>query len=218
MQPGEEIQNLIKDLGVDTVKKIGVHLTPKEISDFVQQLGTAKVKELVEKFGDDVMKHYGHAFFKAYKGVTQDTIDRLLKNEGIVKGAIEGCHDRATFLSELSGKGETLPNPTPMASNPDVVEYEYKLYQKDKAGNIIQPPTLSTGKPKLKTVIDGLASNSNKWKDIGNAAAEDAIKKKTFPAAGGEFSGVGNGTPIRGYYRGDKVDSFFPEVWRLWVN
>jgi len=88
---------------------------------------------------------------------------------------------------------------------------EYKLYQKDKAGNIIQPPTLSTGKPKLKTVMDGLASDPDKWKDIGNAAAEDAIKKKTFPAAGGEFTGVGNGTPIRGYYRGDKVDSFFPD-------
>jgi hypothetical protein len=138
----------------------------------------------------------------------------LLTNDGIVKGEIKGCHDKATFLSELTGQGEIVSQ-TPMSSNPDVVKYEYKLYQKDKAGKIIQPPTLSTGKPKLKTVMDGLASDPDKWKDIGNAAAEDAIKKKDFPTptAGTEFTGVGNGTPIRGYYHHGKgeVTSFFPD-------
>ncbi|MEB3294601.1 MAG: hypothetical protein VKJ24_15705, partial [Synechococcales bacterium] len=198
------------DLTPDTVNKLLKDLTPTEIQDFVNQLGSAeKVKILADKYGGEVLKHYGADFFKDYKGVTQDTINHLLKNEGVQKGEIKGCHDQATFLSELNGKGEVVST-TPDPANPDVVRYEYKLYQKDAKGKIEQPPTLSTGKPKLKTVIKDLASDPNKWQDIGNAAADDAIKSKTFPKDGGAFEGTGQGIRIRGFYRPNKVDTFFP--------
>ncbi|MBW4448470.1 MAG: DUF4157 domain-containing protein [Spirirestis rafaelensis WJT71-NPBG6] len=208
---GEERANkLVDDLTPDVVNKLLKDLTPSEIQDFVSQLSSSeKVKFLTEKYGSEALKHYGSDFFKNYEGVTQDTINHLLQNDGIVKGEIKGCHDQATFLNELNGKGEVVSE-IPDPSNPDVVRYEYKLYQKDAAGKIKQPPTLSIGKAKLKTVIKDLANNPDKWKDIGNAAADDAIKRKEFPKDGGSFEGNGKGINIRGFYRPNKVDTFFP--------
>ena len=202
-------QKALDSLGQDTVTKIKSHLTPQEITEFVNDLGVAKVKELADRFGGDVMKHYGHAFFKSYQGVTQDTIDHLLKNDGIVKGEIKGCHDKATFLGELNGKGQVV-NQVTMPGNSDVIKYDYKLYQKDKTLKIIQPPTLSTGKAKNKTVIDGLASNQSLWQSIGNQAVETAIKNKKLPVPGGRFEETINGMVIVGYLRNGKVNTFFP--------
>ena len=199
----------IKQIGVKGLKEIGTHLSPKEIGEWLAELGPDKMKHVAETYGGDAMKHYGQEFFKLHQGVTQDTMGHLLKNDGIVKGEIKGCHDQATFFSELSGKGEIVGQ-TPMPGNPDVVKYQYNLYKKDKAGKIIDPHVLSSGKPKLKTTMKDLASNPNKWQDIGNAAIDDAIKKKTLPQAGGEFVGSGQGTSIRGYYRDGKITSFFP--------
>ncbi|MEH1821099.1 MAG: hypothetical protein V7L31_18800 [Nostoc sp.] len=207
---GEERANkLVEDLTPDIVNKLLKDLTPSEIQDFVSKLGSEKLKLLTEKFGGEVLKHYGSDFFKDYKGVTQDTINHLLQNDGIVKGEIKGCHDKATFLNELNGKGEVVSE-IPDPSNPDVIRYEYKLYQKDAAGKIKQPPTLSTGKAKLKTVIQDLAANPDKWKEIGNEAADDSIKRKAFPASGGAFEGTGKNIKIRGFYRPNQVDTFFP--------
>ena len=202
-------QKALDSLGQDTVTKIKSHLTPQEITEFVDELDVAKVKELADKFGGDVMKHYGHAFFKSYQGVTQDTMNHLLKNDGIVKGEIKGCHDKATFLGELNRKGQVV-NQTNMPSNSNVLRYDYKLYQKDKALNIIQPPTLSTGRAKNKTVIDGLTSNQGLWQSIGNQAVETAIKNKSISVGGGLFEETINGMTIRGYLRNGKVDTFFP--------
>ncbi|MEH1830029.1 MAG: hypothetical protein V7L22_32625 [Nostoc sp.] len=207
---GEERANkLVEDLTPDIVNKLLKDLTPSEIQDFVSKLGSEKLKLLTEKYGGEVLKHYGSDFFKDYKGVTQDTINHLLQNDGIVKGEIKGCHDKATFLNELNGKGEVVSE-IPDPSNPDVIRYEYKLYQKDAAGKIKQPPTLSTGKAKLKTVIQDLAGNPDKWKEIGNEAADDSIKRKAFPASGGAFEGTGKNIKIRGFYRPNQVDTFFP--------
>ena len=202
-------QKALNSLGQDTVAKIKSHLTPQEITEFVDELGVAKVKELADKFGGDVMKHYGHAFFKSYQGVTQDTMNHLLKNDGIVKGVIKGCHDKATFLGELNGKGQIV-NQTTMTGNSDVIKYSYKLYQKDKTLQIIQPPTLSIGKAKNKTVIDGLASNQSLWQSIGNQAVETAIMSKKLALDGGQFKEIVNGITIVGYLRNGKVDTFFP--------
>ena len=202
-------QQALDSLGKDTVAKIKSHLTPQEITEFVDELGVAKVKELADKFGGDVMKHYGHAFFKSYQGVTQDTMNHLLKNDGIVKGVIKGCHDKATFLGELNGKGQIV-NQTTMSGNSDVIKYSYKLYQKDKTLQIIQPPTLSIGKAKNKTVIDGLASNQSLWQSIGNQAVETAIMSKKLALDGGQFKEIVNGITIVGYLRNGKVDTFFP--------
>ncbi|WP_256875013.1 hypothetical protein [Nostoc sp. C052] len=207
---GEERANkLVEDLTPDIVNKLLKDLTPSEIQDFVSKLGSEKLKLLTEKYGSEALKHYGSDFFKDYKGVTQDTINHLLQNDGIVKGEIKGCHDKTTFLNELNGKGEVVSE-IPDPSNPDVIRYEYKLYQKDAAGKIKQPPTLSTGKAKLKTVIQDLAGNPDKWKEIGNAAADDSIKRKAFPASGGAFEGTGKNIKIRGFYRPNQVDTFFP--------
>ena len=203
-------QKALDSLGQNTVAKIKSHLTPQEITEFVDELGVARVKDLADKFGGDVMKHYGHAFFKSYQGVTQDTMNHLLKNDGIKKGEIKGCHDKATFLGELNGKGQFV-NQVTMPSNSNVIKYDYKLYQKDKALNIIQPPTLSTGKAKTKTVIDGLASNQSLWQSIGNQAVETAIKNKKLVPGVGEFKETINGMTIFGYLRNGRVSTFFPD-------
>lgn len=198
----------LKDLGPDALKQIGTHLNPKELADFVKDLGIDKVKDLARKYGGDAMKHYGKAFFKSYQGVTQNTMNHLLVNHGIKKGEILGCHDKATFLTELTGIGRVVDH-TPGPNG--AVRFAYKLFQKDQTGKIIFPHKLSTGKEKLKTVIDGLAADPAKWLAIGNAAADDAIRRKVFPAVGGWFSGVGLGVKIKGVFRPDEVDTFFPD-------
>ena len=101
-------QRLIDTLDSGTFTKLKADLTSKEISEFIKDLGPDKVKELADKFGGDVMKHYGHAFFKSYKGVTDDTMNHLLQNDGIVKGQIKGCHDADMFYIDTPTAKSTL--------------------------------------------------------------------------------------------------------------
>ena len=199
------------DLSADIIKKISPPLTPEEISEYIEALGIAKVKELAEKFGGDVMKHYGHTFFKSYKGATQDTINHLLKNDGIKKGAIKGCHDADTFLDELvtSGIGN-IRQATPHPSNSQIIRYEYSLYQKNPDGSFVKPKTLKD-KPLVKTVMKDLKSNQNYWQELANKAAEDAIKRKEFPISEGKFIGnTPDGISIEGWYRNNSIDTFYP--------
>jgi hypothetical protein len=160
------------------------------------------------------MKHYGPDFFAQYQGVTADTIAHLLKNDGIKGGEIKGCHDRATFLKELGGKGEVV-NETPHPSNGDVARLEYKLYRRKSDGSLDLDiggnPVLSTGKAKLKTVIKDLGTNSGKWEQLATEAADNAIKAKQLPPSGGAFTSAANdGTSMGMAYRPPQIDTFFP--------
>ena len=147
-------QKALDSLGQNTVAKIKSHLTPQEITEFVDELGVAKVKDLADKFGGDVMKHYGHAFFKSYQGVTQNTIDHLLKNDGIVRGQIKGCHDADMFYDELVSKGiGQIRSRTLHPINSDIFRYDYSLYKQDGKGGFVIPKQLKN-KVKAKTAIE----------------------------------------------------------------
>jgi len=211
---GKEIQALVKDLGAETLKNIGTHLTAAEIKDFVTELGAARVKELAEKYGGQAMKHYGTAFFKAYKGVDAATINHLL-TVSVKAGIIKGCHDAAMFAAEIGARGKIIST-TPHPTRPDVRLHEYNFWKKkhdgsfvlDSAGNKI----LKSGDPNLKTVIDDLASNVPEWVRLGNQACDDAIKRMTMPnsAAGGAFKGAAEGgLAFDGYIHSYLIDTIF---------
>ena len=205
-------QQALDSLGQNTVTKIKSHLTPQEITEFVDELGVARVKELADKFGGDVMKHYGHAFFKTYQGVTQNTISHLLKNDGIVKGQIKGCHDAGIFYNELVTKGVgAITNKTPHPTNPNIIRYDYSLYKKNKDGSFVTPKQLKN-KVEAKTVIKGLISNQNHWKEIGNEALDNAIKQKSFPVSDGKVIGTASdGTVMEAWYRGGSIHTIYPQ-------
>ena len=205
-------QQALDSLGQNTVTKIKSHLTPQEITEFVDELGVAKVKELADKFGGDVMKHYGHAFFKSYQGVTQDTMNHLLKNDGIVKGQIKRCHDADMFYDELvtTGIGQ-ITNRTPHPTNPDIFRYDYSLYKKDGKGGFVTPKQLKN-QVEAKTVIKGLIANKNHWQEIGNEALDNAIKQKAFPIADGKIiATASNGTVIEAWYRSGSIQTIYPQ-------
>ncbi|MFI5268913.1 MAG: hypothetical protein ACHQ7M_16170, partial [Chloroflexota bacterium] len=203
-----EAKSLVEQLGPERVKKLLGDLTPTEVQEFVDRLGVQKVQELADKFGGDPMKFYGVDFFEQYQGVTQDTMNHLLTNDGIGGGQIKGCHDRATFMAELGPNGQVISE-TPHPSDPSVARIRYKLYMREN-GMVKQPPTPGPGQPKVKTVIDGLGANPGKWQTIGNEAADAAIQAKTFPKGGGEFDGTSSGgMRIGGYYNSPQISTFF---------
>jgi hypothetical protein len=205
----DKAKALVEQLGPDRVKNLLGDLTPTEIQEFVDRLGAPKVQDLADKFGGDAMKSYGVDFFEKYEGVTQDTMNHLLTNDGISGGEIKGCHDRATFMTEIAANGQVLSQ-TPHPSDPTVVKIEYKLYMR-QSGAVKQPPTFGPGQPKLKTVIDGLAADTAKWQAMGDEAADSAIKAKTFPKTGGYFKGItSGGLEIGGYYNAPGIATFFP--------
>jgi hypothetical protein len=209
-----EIRKLVSELGVDTLKKIGLHLSPAEIAEFVKELGEARVKDLAKRYGGEAMKHYGHAFFKTYKGATTKLRTHLLTNDGIKGGEIKGCHDQATFLDELVTKGNgQIVGSTVHPARADVVKHEYKLFRKKADGSFeldaAGQKVLSTGKAKIKTTIDNLTGTIADWLKIADDAADEAIKGMRLPAAGGQFTETVGGLSIGGFVRGGEIDTIF---------
>ncbi len=96
--------------------------------------------------------------------------------------------------------------------NADFIRYEYKLYLRDSAGNVVQPPTLSTSiHTPEKTVIRGLTSSPAKWEVAGNEAADAAIRTKNLVIGKG-FPGVAkDGTALEMIYRPDHIQTFYPD-------
>lgn len=201
-------KNLVK------LEKFMKDMPLSESDDFLRRVGIKKFKILLNRFNADVLRHYSASFFENYKGVTRYTIDHLLRSDGIRRGEIKGCHDAAMFLNELviQGRGQILLS-TPHPSHPSIINHEYKLFVRDRTGSVVRPPTLKTGHPSVKTVLQNLASDADTWKALANEAADDAIRCKTFPSSGGRFYGkTSSGLEIEGWYRGGSIETFYP-IW-----
>jgi hypothetical protein len=155
------------------------------------------------------------AAVEAGKGATDDTIDHLLKNDGIKGGEIKGCHDADTFADELVTKGNgEIVGSTPHPDRADIVRHEYRLYQRNSDGTfklVGGRKVLSTSAdPKVKTVIKDLAANKDLWKDLTNKAADDAIKRKALPGGGGAWQGsAGGALELGGFFRDDVIKTMF---------
>ncbi len=189
------------------MRQLKPHLSPAEIDSFIRDLGVPKLQNYASRFGGAALKHYGSQFFASFKGVTSNTMNHLLKNDGVVAGGIKGCHDGATFLSELKAIGQiisTRVNP----KNSKVVYYAYKLFIKDASGAIKQPPTLKS-QAQDKTVIFDLAKNTNFWKSMFSTGVDKAIRGKVFDASSGQFTIEYVGFTMVGYIRNGEVTTIY---------
>ncbi len=215
------VQRLLRKLKPDEVVQLVNEIGPKNsqrlLPDFLSKLGVTKVEQIFQAYGGDAMRHYGTMqhygadFFRDYKGVTRDTINHLLQPGQIRHGEIVGCHDDALFLQTLRNNGQILRTEVD-PKNADFIRYEYKLYLRDSAGNVVQPPQLSTSiHTPEKTVIRGLTSNPARWEVAGNEAADAAIRTKNL-VIGKAFPGVAkDGTALEMIYRPDHIQTFYPD-------
>jgi len=213
----KDIKALFDAIGpqaIGDMDRVGVRAADikRIVGDFLSKIAPARVKQIAATYGGDAMQHYGADFFRDYKGVTRDTMSHLLQAGQIRQGEIVGCHDDALFLQTLRHNGQILRTEVD-PKNADFIRYEYKLYLRDSAGNVVQPPTLSTSVRVLnKTVIRGLATDLAKWEVAGNEAADNAIRAKRL-LTGGAFRGLSkDGTTLEMIYRPDHVQTFYP-VW-----
>jgi hypothetical protein len=212
-----ELESVVAAVGSDEFKVVIKDLEAQDLRLFVDKLDKAKLAELAGKFDGTVWKHYGADFFAAFKGITNDTKQHLLVGEGIAKGQIGGLHDKAKFLDLLvaQGNGQVMKT-TVNGTNAKIVKYEYKLYRRSPTGGVAQPPVLQSGDNQIKTVIEDLANDWNKWQKSAEEAIDDAMRKKTFPsstAADAAWSGVSSdGTAMTGYFRDDQIATFYPDM------
>jgi hypothetical protein len=212
---------LSKLLGEETMRRIGGRLSQQQLEAFIKELGVAGTRQIVSKFGPEAMAEYGAAFFKSFRGVTSNTMRHLIQNDGIQSGAIKGCHDKAEFLHELTSptRVTTAGNPTPLGqvlsitphpSNPSISTYFYRIFARNGALTIIDPPQLLSGGtiPK-KTVIDGLISKTNFWQNLARIAVEKAIRYKNYNASTKMFTVEYAGLTVQGYIRNGEVSTFY---------
>ena len=212
---------LSKLLGEDTMRQVGGRLSQQQLESFIKELGVAGTKQALSRFGPEAMAEYGAAFFKNFKGVTSNTMRHLIQKEGISGGEIKGCHDKATFLRELtsdslvtsSGKPHPLGQILSSETNPtnsQVIQYNYKFFMKNRAGKVIEPPTLSSSaKIPTKIVIDGLISNQTYWENVGRLAIIRAIRLKQLNLSSAKFYAEAFGLKIEGYIRNGEVHTFY---------
>ncbi|WP_163512627.1 hypothetical protein [Fodinicola acaciae] len=205
---------VVQQLGADAANALLDHMSGAEVTNLLRQLGADRLRSLAAKFGGDVLKHYGPEFFTRYEGVTADTMSHLLTNDGIQKGKIKGCHDMATFQAVLNGRGQIV-NTVAHPSVPGVVRYEYKLFKRNSDGSFVVDasgqPQLKDGLASQKTVIDGLAADTDAWQDRFNHIADESIRSKNMPkeAAGGPFTGAAGGLDGSGYIREFLIKTIF---------
>lgn len=206
----------LQEIGGQALKKLMADgFNADEVARWAATVGARRLRELAGRYNADAMRHYGAEFFARYRGATDDTIEHVATFDGIKKGEIKGTHDADTFAALFDGPksyGEVLAR-TPHPANPLIENIEYKLYKRGKDSTVDIPPTLSEGRAKTKTVLSGLATNKDYWKRLANEAADTAINAKRMSPEGGAFQEVVlNGLEIRGYLRGDSLDTFFV-VW-----
>lgn len=221
---GGKLKKLLGDIGkAEDLEKLLKNMTVGELEKFMTELGdVSKMKELAEKYGGDVLKHYGGKFFKDFTGVDSDTLTHLANFEGIDKKVgIKGCHDDALFRAELAkppdgvksppagvGRGEIISE-VPHPSDPRVKKIEYGFWQQDGKGNLISLLTRKAASY-TKTTIVGLAGDTATWQAQAMQAVEDAIKAMKFPVKDASFSGVAkNGMKWTGWYRNGKIQTVF---------
>jgi hypothetical protein len=198
-------QATIKELGTKALKEIGAHLSPAEIKQWVADLGAPRVKEVAEKYAGDAMKHYGSAWFKAYKGITSHTSTHAITGHGVNNGKVSGCHDTDNFLNTF------VNTPPPKAhihsQNPsgDLTEFSYSLMKADGSGPKAAVHT--------KTTLQDLATRWSGLEGDLTAALDALIKNKTFPKT------PGGGPPVTAggynwsfFFRNDQIDSIFPTL------
>lgn len=197
----------VKDLGPDALVKIGKHLTPTQIAEFVRELGAHATKKLAKRYGGRAMAHYGMAFFKSWKGVTDYTIHHLVRGHGINNKKISGCHDLARFISQYGSPTATIEKVFihSQRRSGQYVEYIYSLFKKDGSG-------LPAAAQPRKTVVDGLEASLPAWKKQIVDAIDDTIENLTFPTTGPGFSISIDGVTWEGFFRNGRIDSIFPTL------
>lgn len=195
----------IVGLGADAITKIGTHLSPKQIGEFIKEVGEHSTKKIAKRYGGKAMAHYGTAFFKAWKGVTNHTVHHLLLGHGVKNKKISGCHDLARFLSQYVGSSATVEEIFIRGQRKvgQFVEFSYSLLKKDGSG-------LPKQKIWTKTVIDGLEANLPSWKKKIVDTLDDEIKNLRFPAQGPGFSTVIDGKNWEGFFRDGIIKTIFP--------
>jgi hypothetical protein len=203
-----EARLLMTRLGREATDEMVTAMTPSEIRRFVDALGPARVRELAERYGAQAMRYYGAEFFKEYRGVTDSTMKHVVRGDGITKGEIKGCHDRAAFLATIHGNGEVVRELT-SRDNPSISHIEYRLYKRNLDSTVAQPLRLSDGGIKEKTVIRGLTPDQ--WRSLATEAADDAIRSMKLPVRGGRFKAETSLGPVVGYYKPPMIVTLFPD-------
>jgi hypothetical protein len=195
----------IREVGVDALIRIGSHLTPSQIADFIREVGSFLTKKLAKRYGGRAMAHYGVNFFKAWKGVTNHTIHHLVIGHGIKKKAINGCHDLTRFVTQYVGSTATIEEVF-IRGNRRVgryVEYTYSTFRADGSG-------LPRAKEHVKTVIDGLEASLPTWKKTIVDNLDDMIRNLTFPQNPGRFLTKIDRKDWVGWFRNGRIDSIYP--------
>lgn len=214
----EELEQVAGAVGEKEFTVVMRDLEAAELRAYVDKVGQSKLAELAKKFDGSVLKHYSADFFAAFKGITNETKKHLLIGEGIAQGEIKGLHDKAKFFDLLvtQGNGEIITT-TVNGGNSKLVKYEYKLYRRSPTGSVALPPTLASGDPNIKTVIQDLDKDWDKWQKAAEEAIEDSMRKKDFPTSGAgkspRWSGASSdGTQFEGYFRDNEIATFYPYV------
>jgi hypothetical protein len=206
---GDEAQRLTDQLGRSTTAALLTAKMPaSEIRQFVDGFGAARVHELVQKYTAKSLAYYGYEFFKEFRGVTDDTMNHVIKFVRMEKGKIVGCHDRNAFLAALRGNGE-IERVVMDSKDANIERIEYRLYKRARDQSVVQPPTLRDGKVRSKTVITNL--DPQLWRRRAEEATDRAIREGRLPRDGDEFREFADdGTELTLYFRPPLIDSFFP--------
>lgn len=204
---GDEIEHSAESVA----KAAGRALGEEARQRFTKELGEEATNALLAKYGPAALEHYGPAFFKTFKGVTEDTMQHLLAAGKISAGQIRGAHDEVAFLEVLvkQGNGEIV---SAVEQAPGLVHYEYLLYQRGLDGKVLDPLVLQARKTSPKTVVRGLSSASEQWRTKFASALESAIVACKLPAEGGEIKILVEGVPWKGYLRDGILDTIFPNL------
>jgi hypothetical protein len=205
-----EARLLVRELGPRTTDDLMRVMMPAEIRRFVDELGVARVRELVQRYSAESVAYYGIEFFKLYQGVTDDLMKHVVTGERIKEGKIVGCHDRANFVAAIRGNGEIV-NEMIDSHDPDLSVIEYRLYRRSPRGGIEQPPSL---RPKVheKTVVRSL--DPQRWRRLATEAADSAIRNRSFPKDGHDVirAVTNDGTDLLLYCEGTVLGTFHPIV------
>ena len=159
----------IKDLGVRALKKLPGILSPKEIGEWLTDLGAVEFRRLAETYTGEALKHYGRNWFKLYKGVTGQTQHHLLVGEFNALGFLQsGCHDKGAFDAVVAA-GNAVIDATRTRVNGIYTEFWWR--RPNQAPHNLGP----------KTVVDGLAADWASWADRIRKATDELIGRREFP-------------------------------------
>ena len=191
----------IKDVGVRALKKLPGILSPTDIKNWIADLGVAEFRRVAETYTGEALKHYGSAWFKAYKGVTAQTQHHLLVGEFNNLGHLRaGCHDKGVFDAVVAA-GNAIIDATRTRSVGIYTEYWWRR------------PTQAVNNLGPKTVVDGLAADWVTWAERIRKATDELIGNRTFPINPGAIPETTmENASWRGFFRNDEIATFFPTI------